>query len=161
MRRTMWKGVAPAALLLLVTTLPSPVSAGSGLTQVVSATARLDAPYQVVELCLNEECENILLPGTSRELTLDLSYTLTAAGQLPSIQTEAGTPTACELQNPDGSVTKRLGAAIFASGATFSERSSVRLSDGGKPVKHKTTNPGKPMRTDSVGASVCVLSTYP
>lgn len=161
MRRIIWKGVAPAAVLLLVTTLPSPVSAGSGLTQAVSATARFDTPYQFVELCLNDECESILLPGVSREFTLDLSYTLTAAGQLPSIQTEAGTPTACELNNPDGSVTKRLGAAIFASGATFSEGSSVRLSDGGKPVKHKTTSPGRPTKTDSVGASVCVLTSYP
>lgn len=157
MRRTIRRGIAPA-VMLLVTSLPSPVSAGSGLTQSASVTGRLDIPYQVVELCLNEECESMLLPGTSRELTLDLSYTLTAAGQLPSIQTQVGTPAACEIRNPDGTVTKRVGAAVFASGATFSEGSSVRLSDGGKPVKHKTTQPGKPTKTDSVGASVCVTT---
>ncbi|MDQ3963670.1 MAG: hypothetical protein M3277_07145 [Actinomycetota bacterium] len=156
--RTIRRGIAPVALLLLMTTLPSPVSAGSGLTQAASVTARLNTPYQVVELCLNEECESILLPGTSRGLTLDLSYTLTSAGHLPNVLTEVGTPTACELKNPDGTITKRVGAAVFASGATFSERSSVHLSDGGKPVKHKTTQPGKPTKTDSVGASVCVTT---
>lgn len=158
MRRTVWRGVTQAALVLLLTTLPMPVSADAGLTQAVSATALVDVPYQFVELCLNQECESILLAGTSRELRLDLSYTLTSSGHFPNVQTEVGTPTACELKNPDGSVTKRLGAAIFASGATFSDRSSVRLSDGGKPVKHKTTSSGRPTKTDSVGVSVCILT---
>lgn len=154
-------GTYVALVVMAAVVIPPAASAGSpsGITQSTTITIQLAPlpPQTLVELCLNEECQTVSLPATSSaDLKLMLTYTLRDKAKLPEIDADGPMSAACAVRNADGTETRRIGAAIEASGASFTDQSSLQLVHGQTAVA-KMTPSRRPSRTDAVSAQVCLL----
>jgi hypothetical protein len=120
----------------------------------------------LAEVCLDqdgkEDCKTINVPAQdAQQLGVKLAYTLASAAHLPGVNAEAGTPAACDITDPQtGAITKRVGAAVQATGASFKSGSSVSIfvTKGGQTEVVKVIQPGTSADTfGSLGASVCLV----
>lgn len=150
-----------AVLVLALGVMPpaAPAGAGSGFSQSVTLAVQLAPlpPQTLAEVCLDEECEVVRLSGTSSaDFELTLVYTLAEKAKLPNVDAAGPVPAACAVQNADGSTRRRMGAAIAASAARFTDQSTLQLAQGGTTIARKVPS-RRPSRTDAVSARVCLL----